>query len=252
MYFDPRKPGKFIYPSINMGFLYQPFYIGKGSGDRWKHHLWNLSTNDCNPYKQRKINAIRKKLQIDPYISIVKRFEQAQKAYSYEEKLIQLIGRSNNKSGPLTNLDDGGGEDATCKKAYWTKARRKQRSLDNKGSNNPMYGKTVYEVWVTKYGVEEANKRKEKESKRKREIGLLRNISGSNNPMYGRCGASNPNYKHVNTTKLLYLVRQNHSRKFIAKAMSISIDKLASEFNRLFNTRSIKEVRKILNEGTDL
>ena len=70
--------------------------------------------------------------------------------------------------------------------------------------------------------------------------------------MYGRCGASNPNYKHVNTTKLLYLVRQNHSRKFIAKAMSISIDKLASEFNRLFNTRSIKEVRKILNEGTDL
>lgn len=29
----------------------------------------------------------------------------------------------------------------------------------NKGKNNPMYGKSVYDVWIEKYGEEEANKK---------------------------------------------------------------------------------------------
>lgn len=49
------------------------------------------------------------------------------------------------------------------------------------GEKNPMYAKTVYDVWLEKYGKEEANKRK----KLKREK-ASQSLSGSNNPMYGK------------------------------------------------------------------
>ena len=49
------------------------------------------------------------------------------------------------------------------------------------GSNNPMYGKRVYDIWVKKYGKEEAKKRKIKWKKK-----LSKALSGKNNPMYGK------------------------------------------------------------------
>jgi len=49
------------------------------------------------------------------------------------------------------------------------------------GNKNPMYGKTVYSIWVKKYGIDVANEKllsyKNKLSKR---------FSGTNNPMYGK------------------------------------------------------------------
>jgi len=44
-----------------------------------------------------------------------------------------------------------------------------------------MYGKTVYEVWIEKYGEEEAERR-DIERKKK----LSKSFSGKNNPMYGK------------------------------------------------------------------
>lgn len=37
---DPRKPGKYKYGEYE--FDYEPFYVGKGSGDRCEHHLPRL------------------------------------------------------------------------------------------------------------------------------------------------------------------------------------------------------------------
>ena len=30
VYLDPRKPGRYIYDDINVSFLYEPYYVGKG------------------------------------------------------------------------------------------------------------------------------------------------------------------------------------------------------------------------------
>lgn len=49
------------------------------------------------------------------------------------------------------------------------------------GKNNPMYGKTYYDVWVKKYGKEEADKKQE--LKRKKQSILSK---GENNHMYGK------------------------------------------------------------------
>lgn len=54
-------------------------------------------------------------------------------------------------------------------------------SVAMSGKSNPMYGKNVYQIWVDKYGVEEADRRKA-ETFAKRSLSL----SGSGNPMYGK------------------------------------------------------------------
>ncbi len=49
------------------------------------------------------------------------------------------------------------------------------------GKDNGMYGRSVYSVWVKKYGKEEANKRMERAK-----IKWSKASSGENNPMYGK------------------------------------------------------------------
>lgn len=65
--------------------------------------------------------------------------------------------------------------------AYRTDEFREKMSKVTSGDKNPMYGKTIYEIWVEKYGEEEA---KQKELDRKEK--LSKASSGKNNPMYGK------------------------------------------------------------------
>ena len=52
-YLDPRKPGEFKFG--NYIFEFEPFYVGKGKGDRCKRHLTEKRTNKCNIEKILKI-----------------------------------------------------------------------------------------------------------------------------------------------------------------------------------------------------
>jgi hypothetical protein len=61
-----------------------------------------------------------------------------------------------------------------------TKKELDKLSKASSGDKNPMYGKSVYSVWVKKYGKEEADKRENKRNKK-----LSISFSGKNNPMYG-------------------------------------------------------------------
>ena len=64
---------------------------------------------------------------------------------------------------------------------YKTKEFRKKQQILNSGKNNKMYGKSVYSVWLNKYGKEEADKR---ELSRKDKLSVA--SSGKNNSMYGK------------------------------------------------------------------
>lgn len=99
---DPRKQGPFYYG--NWKFSHEPFYIGKGKGTRLNAHQGSKGGN------KQKINKIAK-IQREGYkvIRIVKINNLIEtKAYLYEEKLVTKIGRLDLKTGPLTNLTDGG------------------------------------------------------------------------------------------------------------------------------------------------
>jgi len=62
-YMDPRKPGKYTYDGLDICFLWEPFYIGKGKGDRIKkhimsHELFNQKRVNHNKIKNFKMKSI--------------------------------------------------------------------------------------------------------------------------------------------------------------------------------------------------
>lgn len=102
VYLDPRKPGTFIYGDLS--FSFEPFYVGKGTRDRYRQHLKNF--NGDNRHKENKIKAIQRGgLEIPivfPFYS-----SSSEEAYAEEARIITLIGRSC-EGGILTNYHAGG------------------------------------------------------------------------------------------------------------------------------------------------
>lgn len=103
-FLDPRKPGEFKYKDIF--FDYEPFYIGKGSGDRINAHFYPSNLKNRN-YKNNKIKNLLKE-GIKPIIRILDDNLNEEEAYKIENKLVSNIGRNNMKMGPLCNLTEGG------------------------------------------------------------------------------------------------------------------------------------------------
>jgi hypothetical protein len=115
IYLDSRKPGKYKYGEIE--FDHEPFYVGKGSGNRIYTGI-NGSKN--NTYKKRKI---RKMLINDGCLPIAIKLEEnltEANAFVNEIKYIKLIGRFDLGLGPLCNLTNGG-EGTTCITPEWRK-----------------------------------------------------------------------------------------------------------------------------------
>ena len=100
---DPRKPGKFSYG--NYSFKYEPFYVGKGSRNRYAHHI-NARSWIYNKFKGRVIQKILSE-GLQPLVRR-RNCSSEIEAFALEIKLISLIGRRDLGLGPLTNLTDGG------------------------------------------------------------------------------------------------------------------------------------------------
>lgn len=117
VYLDPRKPG--IYEYQGFTFNNEPFYIGIGSGYRYRSHLYRFTGN---PYMHAKINKIRS-MGLDPIIIKLAENIHKDKACLMETILIKSIGRL--KEGPLVNMTDGGETSERCGKTWTTEQREK-------------------------------------------------------------------------------------------------------------------------------
>jgi hypothetical protein len=87
VYYDPRTG--------------EPFYVGKGSGPRYKKHL----TNARNQYLKNKINKIRSE-GFEPVVEKVFETSVEDDAYDYEETLIKIY-KPKHEGGVLCNLTYG-------------------------------------------------------------------------------------------------------------------------------------------------
>lgn len=106
-YLDPRKPGNYIYGEFK--FNYEPFYIGKGFENRMYKHLDESVINkNTNKHKVSKIKNIIKEFGDKPIIIKLVKELSDKNALLIEKLYIKKIGRSDLKSGPLTNLTNGG------------------------------------------------------------------------------------------------------------------------------------------------
>jgi hypothetical protein len=105
VYLDPRKEGLYVYG--NYIFEYEPFYVGKGHGRRYKRHL-----NKSNYIKSKthKNNRIKFLIENNYNIEIIKVRENLSEsdAFLLEIDLIREIGRYDIGIGPLCNHTDGG------------------------------------------------------------------------------------------------------------------------------------------------
>jgi hypothetical protein len=85
----------------------------------------------------------------------------------------KYLAREAEKRGSMCKL--------CCLKYKKTKEYKDKLSKSSSGKGNPMYGKSVYSVWVSKYGVEEADRRAKERRKK-----ASPKASGINNGMYGK------------------------------------------------------------------
>jgi hypothetical protein len=98
VYLDPRKPGHYEYGDYC--FLYEPFYIEKGKGRRYKSIKRSIYFKHIiNKIEMSKLNPIINKL----YENLLEI-----ESFELEKKLIKLIGRKNLGKGPLINFTNGG------------------------------------------------------------------------------------------------------------------------------------------------
>lgn len=107
VYLDTRKYSNYMYGDYN--FDYEPIYIGKGKGNRYKQHLMEYNfLKDRNKLKINKIKKIIRETDKEPKIIIFEENLTEKQAKDLETKMISIIGRKDLEQGPLTNLTDGG------------------------------------------------------------------------------------------------------------------------------------------------
>ena len=132
----------------------EPFYVGKGKGDRWKqigeHHRNKHFMNILKKY--------------DVTVVIEKNNLTEQEAFYWEEKIIETLvfeygfsinipnNRSNNSYCHLVNSTWGGEGSSGYKHTEETKKKMRENHWDCSGENNYWYGKTLPREIVEKNG----------------------------------------------------------------------------------------------------
>lgn len=126
---DPRKPGEYRYGEYS--FKYEPFYVGKGHGNRCKIHVYEASKNQskCNHHKCNKIQKIKRETGKNPiikklYVNLVEHL-----SFEYEKSLIKTIGRYDLGNGPLVNMTDGGEGSSGVIVSEETKRKMSERNI---------------------------------------------------------------------------------------------------------------------------
>jgi len=106
IYLDPRKPKVQEISGTFVILTHEPFYVGKGSGDRSETKTKLGYHSRYNPYLANKISKIESNALEVLCIKINASSEK--EALDREQYLIRLLGREDRKKGTLLNLSDGG------------------------------------------------------------------------------------------------------------------------------------------------
>ena len=171
IYLDSRKKGIFCYDDLT--FDHEPFYVGKGVGDRLRYHLNEKKI--VNKFKTGKINKI-KECGLQPIILIINENLSDDYAIEIEKNIIAKIGRYPN--GPLTNLTDGG--DGTLGLI------RSDESI-NKQKNSISLNDRWYEKMKSKeFSEKMSNIKKEFYLIQENRKAVAKKQTGSGNSMYGK------------------------------------------------------------------
>jgi hypothetical protein len=104
IFLDLRKPGKYQFDNLNFSLLFEPFYVGKGTKERWKHHKYNKNIS----HKDKLINLLLCDYELKELVILFNYNKLSKITEDKEILLISDMGRLFNNSGILTNILPGG------------------------------------------------------------------------------------------------------------------------------------------------
>jgi len=134
---DTRKKFDSEINGVKLSFL--PFYIGKGSGDRCKTHLYRSHYDSSSSHKNR---IIKKIMSEGLEVKVAKLFTNLteQSALDIEVRMIKQFGKVNS-GGILSNVTDGG--DGIKSFSFKDESKRKiSDSLKEHFKSNPASDET--------------------------------------------------------------------------------------------------------------
>ena len=110
LYFDLSNPGKFIYKNndIELCFLYEPIYVGKGKNNRAYSHFYGIKNENIKSHFYNKCRKLLKRYDFNSLWIIYKKELSENDALSLEYIVEQCIGRKILDKGPLLNICEGG------------------------------------------------------------------------------------------------------------------------------------------------
>lgn len=147
VYLDPTKPGEYNYTTCS--FNYEPIYVGKGCGRRFRSHLSLAKKNKGETHFIRRLRKILA-LGYEPIILQYACNLMENKAFDLERKLTEDIGLLVDSNGPLLNCrlgGEGGIGSVSAEKIRQTNLERGRYKEASKRMqiNNPMFDKAVVE-----------------------------------------------------------------------------------------------------------
>lgn len=251
IYCDTRKTFKFDDGLVKLD--YKPFYVGKGKGFRYRHHMNKSSLNVVCP-KSNTIKAILK-TGLEPEIVRVY-FSSESEAYDMEEKYIDVFGRRT-AGGILTNMCTGGeiGKNYSgythTEKSKSNMGKAQKIRLSDK-SNHPFHGKkhnteTRNKISESAKGRGNVNHIKNTMTSEEWELWQDNNVRGENHPMYGKkaskkqmevfkmnkSGNKNPFYGKVHTDKSKEKMRRSLILSNVNRLVSSGLIFNETNFNKI-------------------
>lgn len=157
VYLDQSKSGNYNYKKIK--FNYEPFYVGLGKREcRLYEHLKESEKNCYNRHKFNRIRKIQKETKKNPIIIKYSQTLSKDEGINLEILMIKTIGRRDLKTGPLTNLTNGG--DGVNGYIQTKEDKEKwKRSIDiyysNKENRKRVGYKSTKEYYIENFGLDE-------------------------------------------------------------------------------------------------
>lgn len=204
----------YIYEYVRLDYN-EPFYIGKGKGNRWKDKRSRNKyfLNICN--------------HTDVAVVILNKGLDEKTSYEYESYYIwyyrDVLGYN------LTNIVDGGeggkGGNNIIKLSEYEKIRWKNKlSVAAKNQWKNMSKESINKI---KNGISKANKNKKTSIETRNKIS--NKLKGKNNPMYGKTGELNPFYGKHHSEETRNKMSKNHPKA--KKTILLKDNKIIKEFN---------------------
>lgn len=190
IYMDPTKPGIYPVKGLNIILKFEPFYVGKGTGNRLNKHLCGHSGR----FMKDKIMSLKEK-KINPIIYKLNNNISNSEAYENEKYLVKAIGRRDLGLGTLVNLTDGG------KGMYGNiPSKITRNNIKNSKLGHSVSGETRDKISKSLLGRSRSDETKEKIRSKLKLINC-----GSNHPQYGKKKTKESIYKTLITQRKIVL-----------------------------------------------